>query len=83
MNKEEIKEIAKRNISEVLSDMESDDYNDDSAIRDFGGNSIDFAEIVMGVQEDLGLNIPLAELGKAKTLNELVNSCYDNMNKED
>lgn len=84
LNKEDIKEIAKKNISEILPDVEFGGFDDEDnfAIRDLGCNSIDFAEIVMGVQEDLGLKVPLAELGKAKTINELVDTCFESKNKE-
>lgn len=76
MKKDDVYDIVKKNISEILPGV---DMDDDISFRDLGGNSIDYVEIITGVHDDLELDVSLTEMGKAKTINALVDLCYGSM----
>jgi polyketide biosynthesis acyl carrier protein len=72
MNKQEIFEIIKRNIAEVLPDVDGARVQPDISLRDLGANSIDRADILIQTMESLRLKFPLHELGSVKNLGGLV-----------
>jgi len=78
MTKEDIFEIVKRMTAEVLPDVPLEMITIDKQLKDLGANSIDRVEIVMLVIEELGIHLPVPELGSVRNLHDLVDRLYAN-----
>lgn len=60
-------------ISDVAPDAEVDDVQDDADIRDeLDIDSMDFLDVLVGVHERLGVEVPEADYGQVQTLASLV-----------
>lgn len=81
MSRNEILEIVKENVIEVLPDLEEHIFKDDDKLVELGANSIDRAEIVMMTMESLSLQIPRVELSGVKNIGELVDAFYTKLNE--
>lgn len=79
MNKEDIFRIITRNLTEVLPGLENHEFKPEESMRDFGANSIDRSEVIMMTLENLGINVPLIELAKAKNMGDLAGSIYEKL----
>ena len=82
MNKHEVFELVKRNILEVLPDVDEMKVIPDVSMRDLGANSIDRADILILTMEALRLKFPLAELGPVKDLRGLVDFLHGKLAAE-
>mgnify|MGYP001545262012 CR=1 FL=1 len=71
MTKDEIFNLVKKNILEVLPDIDESIIVPEKHLRDLGANSVDRMEIITMTMEDLNINIPLLEFGKVKNMDEL------------
>lgn len=76
MTKQEIFEVVVRNTREVLPELEGYTFQPTDQLANLGANSVDRAEIVMIIIEELDLKIPLVELSTAKNIGELVEVLY-------
>ncbi|TCS93653.1 acyl carrier protein [Hazenella coriacea] len=76
MNKQEIFELLVRNICEVLPELEKHHFKPDDRLVDLGADSVDRAEIVTLILEDLSLSIPRVELSGVKNIGELSEVLY-------
>ena len=72
MNKEQIFEVIKKNVLDILFELDESAITIDKTLSELGANSLDRADIVTQTMEDLGMNIPLVELGKVKNITGLV-----------
>lgn len=70
--KNEIFELILKHVHEVLPDLRGTPIGAGDSLRELGANSIDRADIVMGVMDDLSLDIPRIELLGPTNLGELV-----------
>lgn len=70
--KNEIFELVLKHVYEVLPDLIGTTIGAGDSLRELGANSIDRADIVMGVMDDLSLEIPRIELLGPNNLGELV-----------
>ena len=70
--KEQIFEIIKRNLLEVLPDLPADSIVPSQSMKHLGANSLDRADVVIQTKEELGLKFPLYELGAVENLQGLV-----------
>jgi polyketide biosynthesis acyl carrier protein len=70
--KNEIFELILKHVHEVLPDLKGTSIGSSDSLRELGANSIDRADIVMGVMDDLSLEIPRIELLGPNNLGELV-----------
>ncbi|QRN93159.1 acyl carrier protein [Archangium violaceum] len=77
MTKNEIFEVVKKNILEVLSDVSADQIRVDCQLKDLGANSIDRVEITTMSMEALGINIPLVDLAGVSNIQGLVDQLYE------
>ncbi|MDB6039347.1 MAG: acyl carrier protein [Verrucomicrobiales bacterium] len=80
MNKEQIFEVIKKNVLEILPDIDPTRIVVESSLRDLGANSIDRADILIQSQEELKLKFPLHEMGAARNLQGLVDIFSAKMN---
>jgi polyketide biosynthesis acyl carrier protein len=71
MKKTEVIEIIARHTREVLAGLDDRIFTDSDRLADLGANSVDRADIVMLVQESLGLSVPRVELFGPKNIGEL------------
>ena len=70
--KNEIFAVILKHVHEVLPDLKGTPIAGSDSLRELGANSIDRADIVMGVMDDLSLEIPRIELLGPNNLGELV-----------
>lgn len=60
-------------ITDVAPDAEVDDVRDDEDLRDeLDIDSMDFLDVLVGVHERLGVEVPEADYGQVQTLAALV-----------
>ena len=70
--KNELFELVLEHVRTVLPDLATVAVQPSDSLRDLGANSMDRAEIVMGVMDALSLSIPRVELFGPKNLGKLV-----------
>jgi polyketide biosynthesis acyl carrier protein len=71
MSKEDIVEVIVRHAREVVPTLEDYTFLPGDSLKALGANSIDRADIIMMTLESLSLNIPLVEMAKAQSIDEL------------
>ncbi|APB70558.1 poly(3-hydroxyalkanoate) depolymerase [Paenibacillus polymyxa] len=76
MHKEEVFDIVKRCICEVLPELQDHTFEYGDRLVDLGADSVDRAEIVNKAMETLSLNIPRVELSGVKNIGELTDALY-------
>ncbi|MCX7920827.1 MAG: acyl carrier protein [Clostridia bacterium] len=77
MTKEQIFELVKNSIREMVPEINTDNVRIEQSLRDLGVNSIDRMDIVIKCMEDLNLKIPLVEFGKVKNIAGIVELLYE------
>ncbi|WP_342418538.1 acyl carrier protein [Paenibacillus sp. FSL H8-0168] len=76
MHKEEVFDIVKRCICEVLPELQDHTFEYGDRLVDLGADSVDRAEIVNKTMETLSLHIPRVELSGVKNIGELTDALY-------
>lgn len=79
MTKEEVFEVVKKKILEVLFELSPDAIDRTKSLKDLGANSIDRSEIAMASMEALGLQFPLRELAGVKSIEGLVSVLHEKL----
>lgn len=64
--------VVKANFLKVVVGVNPDDVTIDKSMTDLGANSVDRVEVVMYATEELGIDVPRAELHGARNLAGLV-----------
>jgi polyketide biosynthesis acyl carrier protein len=64
-------EAVKRNVQEVLPELDPDKIQPESVLVDLGANSVDRMDVITLSMEDMGIAIPLMSFAKAATLQDL------------
>jgi len=83
MTRDEIFQLIRNNVIEVLGDkITPEDITIEKRLVDLGANSIDRGEIVVMTMEDVGVKVPLVELGKAKNIQDLIEILYESKNSQ-
>lgn len=77
MNKDRVFEIVKKNILELLKELNPEYITPQASMRNLGANSIDRVDVIIGSLEALSLKIPLTELAKLQNIGELVDFLYE------
>ena len=72
MNKDEIFNIIKKNIAEVLFDLDIDSVKITDSLKDLGANSIDRLDIIMLSIEALNIKCEMMEFKNAKNIEGIV-----------
>jgi len=76
MSKNEIFELLKNAIVEIMPDLSPDQIKIEESLRDLGANSVDRMDIVIRVMELLNIKIPLVEFGKVNNMQGIVDLLY-------
>ena len=79
MSSEEIFEKVKGIIVEQLGVAESAVTTEASFIDDLGADSLDIVELVMGLEEEFGIEIPDADAEKVVTVGDVVEYIKENV----
>lgn len=69
---ERIFEVVKANVVKVLTGIDPATVTLERSLTELGANSVDRVEVVLYAVEDLGLDVPRAELHGARNLADLV-----------
>ncbi|MDO8225080.1 acyl carrier protein [Bacillus cabrialesii] len=77
MDKQRIFEVLITNICEVLPELDGHRFEPEDQLVELGADSVDRAEIITMVLEDLSLKIPRIELSEVKNIGELAEVLYD------
>lgn len=76
MNRDEIFELIKKNIMNTLTGILPEIITVEKRLKDLGADSIDRMTIMTMSIEDMGLKIPLVELGRAKDIKDIIEVLY-------
>ena len=71
MTRNDILDLIARHTREIVPGLDEHEFVPTDRLADLGANSVDRAEIVMLVQESLGLSLPRVELFGPKNIGEL------------
>ena len=80
MNKQDVFQVVRKNIFEVLPFLSGKEIRIENNLKDLGANSIDRVEIVTLSMEDLNVKIPPTDFANVKNLEGLVNLLYEKVN---
>ena len=72
MTYDEVYEVVKQQITKVLPSVSPDMIHADASLKDLGADSVDRADISTMSMEQLGLRLPLVELGKVTNIRGLI-----------
>ena len=76
-SRQEIFALVLKNVHTVMPHLRGTSIQPSDSLRELGANSIDRADIVIGVMEELALTIPRVELAVPQTLGELVDLIHE------
>lgn len=77
MTRDDVFDIVKKNIREVLPELDDSKIVTEVHLKELGANSVDRMEIITMSMEDLDINIPLVEFAKVKNIDELISLLYN------
>ncbi|MGI6668759.1 MAG: acyl carrier protein [Acetivibrionales bacterium] len=80
MGRDEIFNVIKRVVSEILPDVDSGAVTQDKSLKELGANSIDRVEIVTMVLENLNIKMSPVELGGISNIEGLVDALFKKVN---
>lgn len=80
MDKNEIFEIIKENILEVIPELTIENITMNDSLKEIGANSVDRADIIMFSMESLDIRIPMVKFGTAKNIGDIVDIMYEAKN---
>lgn len=72
MNKNEVFEIIKENILEILPDVEESDITLENSLKTLGANSIDRMDIIVDTMNAMKVKVPMVEFGKANCIGDII-----------
>ena len=67
-------------ICEKLNKKKEDIKLESRLVEDLGADSLDFVELVMAFEDEFGITLPDEDVGKLKTISDIVNY-ISNLNK--
>ena len=79
ITKDEVFEVVKRNILEILPDVAPDTVSLDRSLVDLGANSVDRMEVVTLSMEALDLKIPLMSFARVDNIEGLVAVLFEHV----
>lgn len=80
MNRDEIFEVIKENILEVIPDISIENITFNDSLKEIGANSVDRADIIMFSMESLNIRVPMVKFGNAKNIGEIIDIMYEAKN---
>ncbi|GGU32355.1 phosphopantetheine-binding protein [Lentzea flava] len=72
MTEQEIFAVVRRHLVDVLPDLDESRIQLDRSMKDLGANSIDRMDVVIGVQDELGVTVPASAMKDVHDLRSLV-----------
>jgi polyketide biosynthesis acyl carrier protein len=72
MTRDELFELVKENIYEIVPELEGVNIDIRDSLRELGANSIDRAEIIICTLECINASIPMVKFGEAKNIEEII-----------
>ncbi|AIQ47423.1 hypothetical protein R70723_17150 [Paenibacillus sp. FSL R7-0273] len=79
MSKEQIFEIMKDKMLDILPDLDAQRISREVSMKDLGANSIDRFDIISDTMDELQLKIPLVQFGNLKNIGEVVDYLHENL----
>lgn len=70
-SKEAVVEVILKNLRENLYDVDSEEIDPSSSMRDYGANSLDIIEVVSATMRELEIRVPRSELTQVETIEQL------------
>lgn len=80
MQKEDVYNVVKEMVSEVLYDLDPSEISIEKSLKDLGANSIDRMEVLTMSMEELGVKVPLVNFAKVSNIQGLVDVLSENCN---
>ena len=81
LSKLQIEVIVKKLISDYLEIPIKTIKNKSKLVEDLGADSLDLVELVMAIEEEIGIELTDDELNNAKTIQDIINIMYKELNK--
>ncbi|HCB96312.1 MAG: acyl carrier protein [Ruminococcus bromii] len=81
MSKEEIFEIIKENILDIIPELDLSEVTMKDSLKEIGANSVDRADIIMFTMESLNIRIPMVKFGNAANIGDIVDIMYEAKNE--
>ena len=81
MSKEEIFEIIKENILDMIPELDLSEVTMKDSLKEIGANSVDRADIIMFTMESLNIRIPMVKFGNAANIGDIVDIMYEAKNE--
>ena len=81
MSKEEIFEIIKENILDIIPELDLSEVTMKDSLKEIGANSVDRADIIMFTMESLNIRIPMVKFGNAANIGDIVDIMYEEKNE--
>ena len=81
MSKEEIFEIIKENILDIIPELDLSEVTMKDSLKEIGANSVDRADIIMFTVESLNIRIPMVKFGNAANIGDIVDIMYEAKNE--
>lgn len=81
MSKEEIFEIIKENILDIIPELDLSEVTMKDSLKKIGANSVDRADIIMFTMESLNIRIPMVKFGNAANIGDIVDIMYEAKNE--
>ena len=72
VTREEMFEVVKSNIQEIVEGAKGIDIKETDSMRDFGADSLEIVEVVSRSMKDLKIKVPRTELSGARSLKDLL-----------
>lgn len=70
--KKQVLEVLKKNILDVMGEIDLEGIAPEVSLKDLGANSLDRSEIAVACMEELGLAFPARELAGVKNIGGLI-----------
>ncbi|HQE67606.1 MAG TPA: acyl carrier protein [Bacillota bacterium] len=77
MDKNEIFNIIKRSIMEIVPDIDEKDICPEISMKDLGANSVDRMDIIIQSMKELEIKVPMVEFGNLKNIQGVVDLLYE------
>ncbi len=79
MSWDDVFATVQKHVRNVIPELESHPFSRTDSLRELGANSLDRADIVMDVMEELALDIPRIELLGPRSIGELVDLIHEKL----
>ena len=80
MDKNAIIDLIKRNLIEIIPELEDEEIDIDETLVDLGANSIDRGELITLTLEELELEVSRIEFASARTISGLADLMHKHSN---